>query len=170
MILWEQFDRNEWYILTMLVISYGAVILLPKRVSPKLMILGLVWGFASSTLFDFTIGGGLLDFYMVNDSNRYELTDLLVYFLFAPFGYFFIYFYEAWKIGKKTLLYYIAGWTAVGAVMQWVSEWMRLTEYQRGYKLEYNIVVFLIVQTITGLFYAHIKSRSASGERGSHMG
>lgn len=170
MMLWEQFDRNEWYILAMLVISYSALILLPKRVSPKLMILGLVWGFASSTLFDFTIGGGLMDFYQVNDSNRYELTDLLVYFLFAPFGYFFIYFYEAFKIRKKTLLYYIAGWTVAGTGMQWVSEWMRLTHYQHGYKLEYNIVVFLVVQTITGWFYAYIKSRSEGNERGTQMG
>ncbi|MEK3883664.1 hypothetical protein [Paenibacillus sp. PL2-23] len=160
MILWEQFDRNEWYILVMLVVSYAAVVLLPKRVSPKLMLLGLVWGFASSTLFDFTIGGGLMDFYRVNDSNQYELFDLLVYVLFAPFGYFFIYFYEVLRIGRRTLIYYIAGWTMVAVGMQWLSEWMRLTEYQNGYRLEYNIVVFLIVQSITGLFYAYLKARS----------
>lgn len=157
MILWEHFDRNEWYVMAMLVIAYGALILLPKRLPPKWMVLGLVWGFASSTLFDFTIGGGLIDFYVVNDSDRYELTDLLVYFLFATFAYFFIYFFEVLKISKKTLIYYIIGWTIVAFIMQWVSEWMRLTEYQKGYKMEYNIVVFLIIQTITGWFYSRFK-------------
>ncbi|RIX60091.1 hypothetical protein D3P08_00415 [Paenibacillus nanensis] len=158
MILWEHFDRNEWYIMAMLILTYGAVLLLPKRVEAKWRILALVWGFASSTFFDFTIGGGLIDFYVVNDSDRYELTDLLVYILFATFAYFFIYFYEVLKIGKKTLVYYIVGWTIVAFAMQWVSEWMRLTDYQRGYKMEYNIVVFLVIQTITGLYYNRFRS------------
>lgn len=86
MILWEQFDKNEIYILVLLVITYAAFFLFPKRLPRHITILFLVWGFASSTLFDFTIGAGVLDFYKVNDSNRYELFDLLTYFLFATFG------------------------------------------------------------------------------------
>ncbi|HZG84315.1 hypothetical protein [Paenibacillus sp.] len=159
MILWENFDRNEWYILAMLVISYAAVVLVPRKVPKRYLVLGLLWGFASSTLFDFTIGGGMMDFYRVNDSHRYELTDLLTYFMFAPFGYFFVNFYEMLNIGKRKLLIYILGWTIVAVGMQWVSEWMGMTHYQRGYKLEYNVVVFLIIQTITGLVYAHLKTQ-----------
>ncbi|WP_373228884.1 hypothetical protein [Cohnella sp.] len=167
MILWKNFDWNEWFVLVVLIVSYAAVIRLPKRVPTSLMILGLVWGFASSTLFDFTIGGGLMDFYRVNDSNHYELTDLFTYFMFAPFSYFFIYFYEVLKVSKKTLMYYISGWTVVGVAFQWAAEWMRMTHYQKGYKLEYNIAVFLIIQTITGLFYIYIKGHPGiSGARG----
>jgi hypothetical protein len=169
-ILWEHFDRNEWFVLAMLIISYAIVILLPKRVPTSVMILGLIWGFASSTLFDFTIGGGLMDFYRVNDSNRYEITDLLTYFMFAPFGYLFVYFYEVLKIGKKTLMFYIIGWTLLGVGVQWVAEWMNMTYYQKGYKLEYNIAVFLVIQTITGLFYAYLKAhpvRSGDARRAS---
>lgn len=92
MIPWEHFDKNEIYIIVMLVIAYSALFLLPKKLPPNITLLFLVWGFASSTLFDFTIGGGLLDFYKVNDSNRYELSDVLSYFLFATFGYFLFIF------------------------------------------------------------------------------
>lgn len=167
MILWEHFDLNEWSVLGILVVSYAAIIWLPKRVPTSLMILGLVWGFTSSTLFDFTIGGGLMDFYRVNDSNRYELTDLFAYFMFAPFGYFFIYLYEVIKIKKKTLMLYILGWTVVGVGFQWIAEWLHMTTYQKGYKFEYNIAVFLTIQTITGLFYAYIKDHPGkSGARG----
>lgn len=158
MILWEHFDRNEWYVLIMLVLSFGAVILLPKRLPRHLLILSLVWGSASAMLMDFTIGGGLMDYYRVNDSNRLELTDLLTYLMFAPFGYFFIYFYEWLRIRKTTLVYYILAWTVVGFGVQAISEWMKMTEYQRGYKAEYNIPIFLVVQTITGLFYAYLKA------------
>lgn len=158
MILWEHFDRNEWYVLIMLICSIAVVIWLPRRIPRHLLILSLLWGTASSMLLDFTIGGGLLDFYRVNDSNRYELTDLLTYLMFAPFGYFFIYFYEVLKIRKRTLLYYILGWAVIGVGVQCISEWMRMTEYQGGYKSEYNIPIFLFVQTVTGLFYAYLKA------------
>ncbi|NMD68657.1 hypothetical protein HHO41_00040 [Bacillus sp. DNRA2] len=157
MILWEQFDKNEIYILVMLALSYAAIFLFPKILPRDITILFLVWGFANSTLFDFTIGGGLLDFYRVNDSNRYELTDLLTYFLFATFGYFFIYFYEKFRINQKRFIFYILGWTIIGLMMEKVSGWMGVTHYQHGYKIYYSIVVFLIVQTTTGLYYQLLK-------------
>lgn len=157
MILWDQFDRNEWFVLVMTILGYAAIVLLPRRVPLSYLFLGLVWGFASSTLFDFTIGGGLMDFYRVNDTNRYELTDLITYFMFAPFGYFIINFYEILKIKKRTMIPYILGWTIVGVGVQWIAEWMHMTKYQHGYRLEYNIAVFLIVQTVTVCFYDYVK-------------
>ncbi|WP_274361753.1 hypothetical protein [Paenibacillus thermotolerans] len=158
MMLWEHFDKNEWFVLIMLVISYALVFFLPRRLPRSWMILSLVWGFASSTLFDFTIGGGLLDYYRVNDSDRYELTDLLTYFVFAPFGYIFIYVYELLKINKRNFVYYVIGWAVVGVAVQKVSEWMGITHYQHGYRLEYNFAVFLAVQTVSALFYEYVKS------------
>jgi hypothetical protein len=168
MMLWENFDKNEIYILVMLAIAYAAFFLFPKKLSPQVTILFLVWGFASSTLFDFTIGGGLLDFYKVNDSNHYELSDLLTYFLFAPFSYFFVYFYERFKIGRKVFIFYVLGWCIVGLVMERVSSFMGVTHYQHGYNIKYSLVVFLVVQTTTALYYElirkklhHIKTNSA---------
>lgn len=159
MILWESFDKNEIYILSLLVVAYTALFLFPKKLPLKLTILFLVWGFATSTLFDFTIGGGLLDFYKVNDSNKYELTDFLSYFLFAPFSYFFIYFYVRFKINKKRFIFYILGWCIVGLAMEKVSSFMGVTHYQHGYKLQYSFVVFLVTQTTTALYYELIKKQ-----------
>nr|WP_275984090.1 hypothetical protein [Paenibacillus hamazuiensis] len=141
----------------MLCVSYAAIWLLPKRLPRSVAIVSLVWGFASSTLFDFTIGGGMMDFYRVNDSNRYELTDLLTYFMFAPFGYFFVYFYEWLHIRKKTFLLYVAGWSAVGMGFEWLAERVHMTQYQLGFRPEYNLAVFLVVQTTTGLVYEYLK-------------
>jgi glucan phosphoethanolaminetransferase (alkaline phosphatase superfamily) len=159
MILWEHFDKNEIYILVMLVVAYSAFFFFPKKLPVKITLLFLVWGFASSTLFDFTIGGGLLDFYKVNDSNHYELSDLLTYFLFATFGYFFVYFYERLHINKQRFIFYVLGWTIVGLIMERVSSWMGVTHYQHGYKLPYSVAVFLVVQTTTGLYYEFIKNK-----------
>lgn len=159
MILWEDFGKNEIYILIMLVIAYSAFFLIPKRLPQSITILFLVWGFASSTLFDFPIGGGLLDFYKVNDSNKYELFDLLTYFLFAPFSYFFVYFYERFKVGRKVFIFYVLGWCVMGLIMEKVSNFMGVTHYQHGYSMKYSLVVFLVVQTTTALYYELMKEK-----------
>lgn len=159
MMLWGSFDKNEIYILIMLVIGYAALFFFPKKLSKELTILFLVWGFASSTLFDFTIGGGLFDYYKVNDSNKYELFDLLTYFLFATFSYFFIYFYLALNIKKWNFIIYIIVWTAFGLLMEKVSSMMGLVHYQHGYKIYFSLIVFLIVQTTTALFFEWIKKK-----------
>lgn len=163
MMLWEQFDKNELYILVMLVVAYTAFFILPKKLPRDITLLFLIWGFASSTLFDFTIGGGLMDFYKVNDSNKYEVSDLLTYILFATFGYFFVYFYQVLGINKKKFIPYVLGWTAIGLVMETVSKWMGVTHYQHGYILPYSIAVFLVVQTTTGLYFELIKKRMNLG-------
>jgi len=159
-ILWERFDSNEWFVLIMLVLAYAAVWRLPKRVPTSWMLLALLWGFASSSVFDFTIGGGLLDYYKVNDTNRYELMDLFTYILFAPFGYFFIYGYELLRITRRTLILYIAGWAIVGMLFQWAAELAGATDYQHGYQLSYNLVAFLVTQSITGMFYAYMREHA----------
>lgn len=160
MMLWETFDKNEIYILVMLLVAYAAFFIFPKRLPTHITILFLVWGFTSSTLFDFTIGGGLLDFYKVNDSDKYELFDLMTYFLFAPFSYFFVYFYHRFKINRNTFIFYVLGWSTAGLLMEQVSRLMGVAHYQNGYGFKYSIVVFLVIQTTTALYYELIRKRS----------
>ncbi|QGQ44562.1 hypothetical protein [Metabacillus sediminilitoris] len=161
MILWEQFDTNEIYILVMLVIVYSALFLSPKKLPRYLTIFFLVWGFTISSLFDFTIGGGLMDFYKVNDSNQYELFDFIMFFLFAPFSYFFVYFYKRLNIHPRRFAFilYIIGWSLLGLATERISTLMKVTDYQKGYHIYYSMVVFLIVQTTTALYYELIKKQ-----------
>lgn len=157
MMLWETFDKNEIYISVMLLIAYSAFFIFPKVLPRNITALFLVWGFASSTLFDFTIGGGMIDFYKVNDSNKYELFDLLSYFLFAVFSYFFVYFFEVLKVRGIGFVIYIAGWSLVGLAMEKVSSLMGLTYYQNGYEIYYSLAVFLVVQSTTALYYQLVR-------------
>ncbi|WEG14707.1 hypothetical protein PU629_10310 [Pullulanibacillus sp. KACC 23026] len=160
MILYEQFDKNEIYILVLLIVAYGAFFLFPKKLPRDVTLLFLLWGFASSTFYDFTIGGGLLDFYKVNDSNRYELFDLLTYFSFSTFSYFYVYFYELFKIKKFKFIAYVIGWAIVGLLMERLSIWMGVIHLQHGYNQYDSSMVFLITLTTTGLFYRYIKNKS----------
>ena len=87
--LWDSFDKNEVFLLIFNAAVYLGFFLLPKKFTPHMKFLSLMWGFTIGLLFDFTIGGGLIDYYRVNDLNKYEVADIFYYLLFAPFGYYF---------------------------------------------------------------------------------
>ncbi|MGY0693952.1 hypothetical protein ACW2QC_14375 [Virgibacillus sp. FSP13] len=157
MTLWGHFDKNEIYILSVLVVLCIILFLLPKRFPRDVTMLFFIWGFACSTLFDFTIGGGLIDFYKTNDLNGYELFDLLTYVMFAPISYLFIYLYDVLGINKKTFIWYILVWTISGLGAEWMSTMMGVTEHQNGYQTPYSVAVFLVVLTVTALYYELVK-------------
>lgn len=160
MTLWQHFDKNEISLIILNVLAYFALFLLRKKFPPQIRNVALMWGLAIGILFDFTIGGGLIDFYKVNDSNRYEGADVLYYILYAPFGYFFFYFYDALKIDKKTFLFYVLAWSFVGLAAQWLFNILDIITLQKGYRLAYSFPVFLLTQTVTGIYFEMIRRRS----------
>ncbi|GEN47110.1 hypothetical protein [Alkalibacillus haloalkaliphilus] len=159
MMLWEEFDRNEIFVIAMLIIIYAIFFWMPKLFPRHITLLFLLIGFSIPILFDFTIGGGMLNFYQVNDSNAYELTDVLTYFNFAPFAYFYIYFYVKFNINKVTFIPYTFGWTVIGMVLEAVNKFMNVIHYQNGYELYYSVIIFIVVLTFTGLFYELVKKK-----------
>ncbi|ULT54678.1 hypothetical protein L1999_16125 [Neobacillus drentensis] len=157
--MWEDFDKNEISLLIILVVAYTAYFLLNRRVNRQVRILGLLWGITIGILFDFTIGGGLLDFYRINDSNHYEVSDIFYYLDFGPFGFFFVYFYERLHIHKKTFIYFTVGGALVGVGTQWLFTWLDIITLQKGYHLVYSFPVFLVVLTATGVFFEQVRKR-----------
>jgi len=160
--MWQSFDKNEVSLLILNAIAYMLFFLLPKKFTAQITTIGLLWGLAIGILFDFTIGGGLIDFYKVNDTNHYEGSDVFYYSLFAPFGYFFFYFYETFKIRKSNFNFiaYVLAWAMVGVAAQWLFTYLTIITLQKGYQLAYSFPVFLITQTITGLYIEVVKKQS----------
>ncbi|AEI39691.1 hypothetical protein [Paenibacillus mucilaginosus] len=159
MTLWVNFSLNEISILVLNTAAYLLILFLPKKLTPQVRTLSLMWGFTIGVIFDFTIGGGLVDFYMVNDTNHFEAFDFLYYFLFAPFGYFFFYGYEMVGINKKTFIPYVLAWSIVGVAAQWGFTLLEIITFQKGYKVPYSFPVFLVTQTLTGIYLECVKSR-----------
>jgi len=159
MIPWESFDKNEVFLIILNIAAYLVVFLLPKKLTLQMKIFSLLWGFSVGTLFDFTIGGGLVDYYRVNDLNNYEVTDIFYYLLFAPFGYFFFYFYEVFRISKSTFIVYVLTWSLIGVAALWLLTLMDIITFQKGFKLSYSFPVFLVTQTITGIYFIFVKIR-----------
>ncbi|MGD6944399.1 hypothetical protein ACQCT6_20580 [Cytobacillus gottheilii] len=161
MILWDHFDKNEIFLLIFLIAAYIIVFLFPRIFTSAVLLLSFVWGITVGMIFDFTIGGGLFDYYKTNDSNRYELFDLLYFCLYGPFGYLYFYFYERFKINNKSFIFYVVGWSLVGVVFQWLFMKLGILTLQNGYKLSYSFIIFLAIQTVSGIYYENLRKKEA---------
>ncbi|PAE23832.1 MULTISPECIES: hypothetical protein [Bacillaceae] len=162
--LWKEFGNNELYLLLMIAAAYLVYFLLirrPDRLVKQIRVLSLLWGIAIGILYDFTIGGGRTDFYKINDLNNYEVTDIFYYILFAPFGYFFFYLYEKLNISKKTFIIYVLVWALFGVFFQWVLTAADIITLQKGYKLIHSFPIFLLTQTLTGVYIQVLKSKES---------
>jgi hypothetical protein len=158
------FNVNEISLTVLVVIAYGIYFLLPKRFTRQIRMLSFMWGFATGVLIDFTIGGGLIDLYMENDTNAYEIFDFVYYLLYAPFGYFFFHFYDVFHINRKRFIFYIIGWSIIGLSAQWLFTALHILSFQKGYKLIYSFPIFLLTQTLTGYFYRYIMSKERAAQ------
>jgi hypothetical protein len=161
MIWIDNFSLNEISLIIMNVIGYSFMKFLPKKLSREVTFISVLAGLSTGMLFDFTIGGGLVDFYKQNDSNHYELFDLFYYSLFAPFGYFFMYFYHVLRINKLTFIFYITAWSIIGITVQWIFTLLHILTYQNNYQLSYSFPIFLLTQTLTGIFYVFITTNNS---------
>ncbi|MBL0387836.1 hypothetical protein JJB07_14440 [Tumebacillus sp. ITR2] len=154
----EKWDGNEWFLVCGVVLVYLALWLIPKRLPSSTTLLLCTWAFTVSKFYDFTFGGGLFDYYDVNDSPRYCIMDLASYFFYAPFGYFFIYLYELWKIRGRWTVLYIVGWSFVGVGIEWIMDCFHVIVYKNGYLLPFSFCIYLASQSLTLLFYHWISS------------
>ncbi|MGK9184788.1 hypothetical protein KXS12_21360 [Priestia filamentosa] len=159
MMLWDTFDKNEIFLLLFNLFAYIIVVLLPRKFTTRVTLLSFLWGITIGMLFDFTIGGGLLDYYRTNDSNRYEIFDFIYFLLYGPFGYLFFYFYEGLKINKKTIMIYTLGWAFIGILFQLIFMKTEILTLQKGYSLSYSFVIFLVTQTISGIYYEKLRRK-----------
>jgi hypothetical protein len=154
----EKFDANEWYLVIGTVIVYTVMYLLPKRLPASSTLLLCIWSFTVSMFYDFTIGGGLIDYYDVNDSPDYCLMDLVSYFFYAPFGYFVVYFYERLGITRRSCIWYLLAWALIAIANEWVMDTFRVIIYKNGYTIYASFIIYLFTLSATMMFYRWLTS------------
>jgi hypothetical protein len=153
----DRFDQNEWFIIIMLILTYLIAYLIPRRFPTSITVLLMIWAFTVSQLFDFTIGGGVFDYYDVNDSPRYCLMDLATYFLYAPFSYFFIYIYDVFQIKPRHLALYIIVCSIFAVGFETLMVVFKVITYKNDWYRFYSFDVYLFTQSLTILFYKWIR-------------
>jgi hypothetical protein len=155
-----RFDSNEIFVILSILITYFIFYLIPRRLDREIVFLLFVWGIAVANLMDFTIGGGMFDYYDIMDSPRYEPFDFISLFMYAPFSFFFIYLYEHWKIKGLAIGIYIVAWSIFSLGFEWLLLFFKVITYKNGYIMWVSFIIYLLAQSMTILFYRWIRTPS----------
>jgi hypothetical protein len=152
-----QFDQNEWFVIIALIISYSIIIYLPKKIPFSIFVLISVYALVIARMYDHMIASPTVDYYDIMDTTKYDLFDLLLYLLYPPFGYLFIYFYERWGIKGYLTLLYILIWSLLGMGFEYLASYFQVFQY-KGWKIFYSFTVYLFTQSLTLSLYLLVKN------------
>lgn len=158
----KQWDENEWFILGSHFIGIVAVAMLPKRFPYAVTMLIFIFCVLIVRGVEDLIAGSPFDYYDISDTREYELMDLLVYFLYCYYGYFYLYIYDimynqSWFRSWLNGLHVIA-WLGISIAVEWVSVMFHVYHY-KGWKLIYSMSVYAMVLGVTMLFYYFLRWR-----------
>lgn len=151
----ERFDENEWFLI---VILAGSVLLLflPKRFPTSMSILLMLFSSFYARTFDNILAAPFFDFYDIMDSDKFELFGVFTYFMYAPFAYLFLYFYDRFNIKGGNIALYILGSSLFGIGFEWITTKFNIITY-KDWNLAYSFTVYLFVQYTTILFFHYVK-------------
>jgi hypothetical protein len=107
---------------------------------------------------DFLIGVPPVDLYDVNDTNKVELFDIVLYYLNAPFAYLFVYFFDKWKISGLRIALYVSVCSAAATAYEALADFFHVFKY-KGWNLGYSFVFYLAIQSFYLLLYYLIKNK-----------
>jgi hypothetical protein len=143
----ERFDMNEWYTLISAVLVLTIAILLPRRFSSVHITVIVVFTVFLSQTVDSLIAVQPYDLYDVSDSSKYEIIDVVIYYIcYPPYAYIFVYFYDKWKLKGILRILYIIGFTLLSTALEWVSVIFHVFTY-KGWHIWYSPFVYLGVYT-----------------------
>jgi hypothetical protein len=157
MLVENKFDQNDYFVIFAVIVSWGIFFLLPKVFSKQITILIFLYSLTAAGFFDNSIGAAPLDFYDIMDGPAYTVMDVVVYFLYPPFSYIFLYVYKKYQIKNRYIVFFIASFTTVAIAIEWVYHKMKVFTYKNGNSIVYSICVYLIIQSLLIVFYRFLK-------------
>jgi len=157
------FDKNEWFVLITMILLFIGFIASPK-IFPRGMIMTVLLFFALLGLtVDILVGSEYpIDFYMIMDSPKLELFDMLIYIVnYSIYGYFFSYFIYLWNLNNFKIVGFILLWCGLNTLIEWISVYLNVFTYQNGWNLGYSsmsyVIIFmfcaLVVKAFGGIWY-----------------
>ncbi|MCM3601026.1 hypothetical protein M3175_09810 [Robertmurraya korlensis] len=153
----QNYDINEWFIIIGLLVSILLIILLPKRFPHTISTLILMFCMVIPIILDTMIATKPFDFYDINDTSKFELFDFLLWFFYAPFGYFFLYGFDKWNLRSFGLLIYIIVSSMLAVGFEFITIKAHIFTFD-GWHLFYSFPIYLVVQSAYIAFYLWIKT------------
>lgn len=152
----QQFDQNEWFVLLTLTLVYVLLILFRKKLRLSIAVLLLMFTITIARVIDHILAWPGNDLYDVMDTGKFELFDVLTYFLFAPFAVLYIYIYEKYQIRGLVLLIYIVSFALFSVLVESLALYFGVFTY-KGWKLPYTLVFYMYMEVMLLFFYRFIR-------------
>ncbi|MGG1554604.1 hypothetical protein [Paenibacillus ferrarius] len=149
----NHFNGNEWFVIGVIVLSLVPIWLFPRRFSPAQITFNMLIGIAFGLVFDHTIEIPPFDLYDLGDQSKFELFDLFSYIMYAPNGYWFIYWYERARMFEIMTIVYIFFWTGMAIGLEWLGVKTGEFHYKNGYNLFYSCPIYLFLMSIHLFLY-----------------
>jgi hypothetical protein len=147
------FGTNDYWLLGLIIITWCVFFRLPKIFSKQFTVLIFIYSLTIPSIMDNSIGVNPFNFYDIMDGPKYTGMDLVVYLLYPPNGYFFLYFYNKFCIDDKHIVLFITITTITSFCFEWINHKLGIFHYKNGYQIVYSPSFYLISQTLLVLYY-----------------
>jgi hypothetical protein len=132
--------------------------MLPKRFPPVSITVFVVFTVFISQSVDSLIAVKPFDLYDVSDSSKYEVMDIVIYYLNYPsLAYIYLYFYDKWNVKGMYRILYIIGFSLISVFFEWIALLCHVFTY-KGWKLWYSPFVYIAVYILYILMF-HLQQR-----------
>lgn len=161
----EILKLNEWFVLIVSIAGYFVTALIPRKFTCPQRVTMFLIGFYFVILFDHTLAKPPLNYYDVMDSGDFTIWDFLTYIMYAPFTYIFLYGLTMIRRTRFRIFAYLVGW-AVVAILSEGAAWLAgVYHYHKGYSLMQSLPVYLIVLSLTLLYYRYFVDQAPDNTR-----
>ncbi|MMZ60844.1 hypothetical protein D3C76_201700 [compost metagenome] len=158
----SNFNSNEWFIIISLIVGILVVLMLPQRYTKKTTGIYLICGIFFGFIFDHTLSVFPVSYYVINDSNKFELMDFLSHVMYGAYSYLFFYLYDYFKIKPRLSVVYVLVWALISFGFEGISVAVGVFHYENGYTIYYSFVIYLMVISIWLLLHRIV---NAYGEK-----
>ncbi|UJF33460.1 hypothetical protein [Paenibacillus hexagrammi] len=147
------FNGNEWFVIGVTVIAFAFIWLLPRTFSSVQTAFNMLIGIAFGLVIDHTLNVPPFDLYDLGDQTKYEIFDMMSYIMYAPFGYWFIYWYKRLRMYDLLIIPYILLWVGIALGLEWMAVKVGVFHYKHGYQLIYSFPVYLFLMSTHLVMY-----------------
>lgn len=138
------FDWNEVFMILTSIIAFSIVLMIRKHFSPVVFMMIWIYSMTFVESVDYALAGSPFQIYYCADNKTYEPVAALIHvFLYPSFSFFFLYFYEKWRLHGKKLGLSIFIWTVFSIFFEWLNIKNGVFTYT-GWKLYWSIPVYPI--------------------------
>lgn len=157
------FDRNEWFVVVSSVVVMFFFLRIRKHFRPMVIFVLWVYTFTLVATIDYAIAATPFHVYDCLDNETYEpMAAFSHLFVYAPFSFIFLYYYDKWAIRGKRLIVYLAAWTILSLTYEWLSLKFGFLNYSRGWKMIYSIPTYPLAALVLLCVYRFVKKNLAS--------